>query len=433
MSIGDFASGVGDSIRNFADDVSSGIDEAKQTASDAIDSASQALSEAADTVEEAASQAVDDVEEGARSAAAWAGHQADAAASWLQSRIDPQSAPVGGAEGGGLGDSVQTLPPDQPVDLASPEGREKFLSQWGQVDREKDTKTDDARCQSNTAMAGLLQKGGPEELAKGLENAKKAAEERAKSESDPDRKAMLEKAAKQLGETADAVRKNQATPEQLDRAADALYKTYASNESIDPKTGELTDEGARGMDRENIEKMEKDLGLTKGGRREIGEGSALNPLNWFKDDDKETSDNVWDEIKPGEQAHVGVNWKGDIRARWEQDPSTKGPNGEPIQTDSRGRPYYETPVRDASGEIKYKKDGTPQMRREYLDEGDRGHAVLFGRDKDGSRYIYNPLGNPPLISEKNLGKDRFDQVSKDLMGREKRKEGEYTAPFTKYS
>ena len=46
------------------------------------------------------------------------------------------------------------------------------------------------------------------------------------------------------------------------------------------------------------------------------------------------------------------------------------------------------------------------------------HAVLFGKNADGTRYIYNPLGDPPYLSEKkgdSKSSAALDKMAASLM------------------
>lgn len=414
-------------ISDFASSISSGIDDLKQAASDAVDTVEQKASDAVDTVEQKAGEVAHDVEDGAKKAAAWAGHQYDAAASALQSKLNPDATPQveGGEKSAG---ADRTGSETEKVDLSSQGKIEDFLKNWGQEDNLDDTKTDRVRCQSNTAIAGMLMNGGPQEAAKGFDKAAAEADKRAAAATDPEKKGLADAAGK-LREAANAARNNELTPEKLDRASDALFKTFDSKDVDWTKNPPDLKKDAKGnptggMSDTQIRDLEGTLGLTSGkedATKEETQKAWYNPSSWFdgKTGSQEAADRVWDDIDKGTSAHVGVNGDAEALARG------CGPHGEALQKD------------DASGRHFYHDKITNQD--EWV-EGRANHAVLWGKDNDGNRYIYNPEGNPPLANEKNMGKGAFDKLSSSLMGGyNKDKHGgevgtdDYRAKVTKYS
>jgi hypothetical protein len=369
--------------------ISSGIDDLKQAASDAANTVEQKASSAADTVEEKAADVAPDAEDGAKKVGQWAAHESDAGASYLQDKLNPgrpNDAAEGVEAGGETTAAERTVGEDDQVDLSSRDKVEEFLNQWGQEDSLDDTKFDAVRCTCNTAIAGMLMNGGPAELEKGLRAGADKAENDASAAPSP-QKEQLADAAQRLREAADAARDNNLTPAELDRASDALYKTFADPNNIDWKNGSpkktmfqengtLYTRTIGGLDEWHNRVMEKSLGLTGGESPDhLGSKSEWNPANWLKSNKQETAENVWKDIPPGTSAHVGVRGGGD-----------------------------------------------------YM-----GHAVLFGREKNGARYIYDPDSDPKFMSEAT-DKAKFDErVEKEMIARKQGTTGDATADVTHYS
>lgn len=319
--------------------------------------------------------------------------------------------------------------PNEKVDL---DDKEKFLKTFGQKDQDTDTLSDGARCQSNTIIAGLLMKGGPDEVKKGLGNARDLANEQLKTESDPARKKALEIAVKNLSTAIDGIGNKSVTRGQLDHAADALFTVMTSAKDKDGKAQFNADgtvaEGIKGADKDEIRKMEKQVGLTQ------GEDATTVKEKWFApftDDNREVSDKVWDSVKPGESAHVAVNLYGEHVA------TGKDPWGQPLKYDDKGQPYFEERV--ANPKFDPRKPGSEEtmvVRKPVNREAQ--HAVLMGRNSDGTRYIYNPMGDPPYMSEKKgdqASSDALDKMSASLMGVQKGKKNtsnDWQAEVTKY-
>lgn len=336
-------------------------------------------------------------------------------ASLLQDRLRAAS---GGSsvEGGGAFGTVTAEAADttRPRDLSTRAGVTQLLSQWGQVDRSADTVTDGVRCQSNTAIAGLLMNDAhpPQRLATGLRSAQQEATRQATAETDPVRRQAMQTAAQELGTAADAAQRNQVTPDQLDHAADALFHTFAQRDAFDAQGNLVAD----GMNRSNIRNMERTLGLSSGGAAQtVGETSWM--PDFIRSGDRQASDNLWSSIGNGQSAHVGVHSGADLSRQWEADHSTLGPNGETIQRGSDGNHFY-----------------MDEGHRVVLEHQSENHAVLFGRDASGSRYVYDPLAQPTYESEATMGRDRFDALSRSLMSPAHGPGGgEYQAPVTRYS
>ena len=412
-------SGVSDAYDSAQEAVSSAIDDTKEAVSGAASTLASAASDAYDSAKETASGvvdaaggAMDTAKAEVENASAWVKHQADGFASDLEAKLNPGAAAAKEQEGkvADAARSPATLPADQPVDLNSPTDRARFLAQWGQFDKTDATESDGSRCQSNTAMAGLLLNGGPERLQKGLLAAQKEAESVAASETDPDRKKMLQGAAKQLGETAAAAGKNKLTPDQMDKASDALFKTFADNDHVDVKTGS---EKGKGMDAKGVAKLEKTLGLNEDPDSkwsEVKERSWIDPRGWGSDDNEEVNDQIWGGMKPGQQAHISVKGENTYAAQG------KGPNGEKIELTSKGVPYYN-------------EKGTGE--RKWLSGGTANHAVLFGRNENGARYIYNPGASPSYIHEDPKNPKEFDKHAATLVA--KRNKDDFYANVTPYS
>lgn len=436
--------GISSAYNKVADTVSDAVDGAQETVSEAVDQVEEAVSTAADGVKDAASdvaeavgKAANAVEEKAEAAAAWAQHTADGFALDLENRLNPDAARIKDEEGA-ISDaaaSPATLPQDKPVDLESKESRAQFLAQWGQFDKDDaGTTTDASRCQSNTAMAALLLKGGPQELKNGLEKAQKEAEARAMAETDPDRKAMLEAAARQLGDTARKAGENKATPRDLDKAADALFKTFAEKQRIDAKSGKLA-EGTGGMDAKGIEALERTLGLTPDNKYVTkSERSWIDPRGWGDSDQEEVTEQIWADLKPGQQAHVSVYGQSTYLAQG------KGPHGEPIEKDWDGTPCFvdqellkELRAKNAAAPIG-QEDSEAILRKKAtvrLEGGEANHAVLFGRTESGARYIYNPGGNPAYLHEDPRNPAEFDRKAAALVP--KAGKDDYYAHVTPYT
>jgi hypothetical protein len=317
-----------------------------------------------------------------------AAHMYDPGATALAAKLGAPDRDIAPGAVGAAGQSDEAAH----VDLGSHEKVEAFLAGWSQNDYLSDTKSDSGRCQSNSMMAALLLKGGPEGLSKGLMNAALKARERAENMTaaekalDPARYQRLQEAAKTLAKAADAAQNNDLTYSKLDHAANALFETFASPDDLANVEG--NNQG--GMDKADIAAEEKALGLTDGGPREEVNATPFGG---------HASDQVWGDIKPGQCAHVDVMGDGEWLAKGH------GPHGEPIE----------------------KKDGTycyldkTTQPQQYMDvEGPTNHAVVFGREKDGARYIYNPEGHPNLVKENpndaQSVKD-FEKLSHALMGK----------------
>lgn len=283
---------------------------------------------------------------------------------------------------------------DEKVDLND---KAKFLSAWGQKDDTEDTRSDGARCQSNTIIAGLLMKGGPEEVKAGLGKALAKAKEEQAAETDPNRKKALERAVTNLQSAVDGLEKKTVTRGQLDRAADALFTVMTPARDGEKAQFDADGDpvgGIKGADKDKIRDMEKRVGLTDGSEAtKVGE-KFFAPLT---DDNREVSDNVWEKIQPGKAAHVSVNLYGEHKATGVGlKPDDK------VQYTSKGEPYMLKPNGDY----------------EFLNKQAQ-HAVLFGKNADGTRYIYNPIGEPPYISEKpgdKASSEKLDQMAANLMG-----------------
>jgi hypothetical protein len=426
VGLSDFVGGIRDSISSGVDDVtqaaSSAAQSVEQTASNAAEAVEDTASSAASTVEQAASSAVDTAKQDVQSAAQWAGHQYDSAATYLQNKLsagapdDSQTSDVQGA--GGDWGADRKLGEQQQVDLSSHDKVGQFLNDWGQDDDLGDTKTDRVRCQSNTAIAGMLMNGGPAELEKGLRAAADRADANAKAApAGSDQQKQLTDAAARLRDAADAAHNNTLTPEKLDRASDGLFKTFADPNDINWKDGS-PNKGVGGMGGGQIRDMEKTLGLTGGEAPDhIGSKSEWNPLNWAKSNKEETSENVWKFIPPGTSAHVGVFSDGERTA------TNAGPHGEPLrESDQAGYMEYDD-----------SKTGTTMLvPKENTKDDHANHAVLFGREKDGTRYIYNSEGNPRFVSE-SADKKKFDQLSEHLMPRKSGTKDDAQTDVTHYS
>ena len=197
-----------------------------------------------------------------------------------------------------------------------------------------ETDTDQARCQSNVVIAGLLNRGGELELKRGLRaalvkaRAKLAAANSGVSDLNVvSRIQRLERAIAVLEQTVNTPRLSQ---KQLDLAADALYKIFATDKRFGT-TGQVSVAGT-GMDTKQITEMEQTVGLTRQQEPEAVAGSNAG----------EVSGQVWGQIGNGEQAHVGVS---------------------PVDRDG----------------------------------GRVSHAVLYGRLPDGRRFIYDPGTGQRLV------------------------------------
>jgi hypothetical protein len=319
--------------------------------------------------------------------------------------------------------------PNEKVDLND---KEAFLKTFGQKDRDEDTLSDGARCQSNTIIAGLLMKGGPDEVKKGLTNVRDLANDQLKTETDPARKKALETAVKNLNGAIDGIANKTATRGQLDHAADALFTVMTPAKDKDGKAqfnadGTVTD-GIKGADKDEIRKMEAKVGLSQGQEATTVKEKWFAP---FTDDNREVSDKVWDSIKPGESAHVAVNLYGEHVA------TGKDPWGQPLKYDDNKQPYFEERVPNPKYNPRNpNSEETIVVRRSINREAQ--HAVLMGRNADGTRYLYNPMGDPPYVSEKKGDKasvEAFDKMSTSLMGVQKGKSNtsnDWQAEVTKY-
>ncbi|MBL8919335.1 MAG: hypothetical protein JNJ54_10770 [Myxococcaceae bacterium] len=300
-------------------------------------------------------------------------------------------------EGGTNWSQKNSGKPDEVVDLND---KEKFLSTYGQKDQLDSTRSDEARCQSNTIIAALLMKGGPEEVKKGLSAALATAREQQASETDPNRKKALDRAVTNLQSAVDGLSAGKVTRGQLDKAADAMWTLMVPARENDrqhfDKDGDPVG-GITGISTSAIREMEKTVGLTDGSAPVIVKEKWFAP---FTDDNREVSDKVWDKIEPGKSAHVATNLYGEHKA------TGLGPDGKPITISGKGQPYiYE------NGEMK-------------LLNAHAQHAVLFGKNADGTRYIYNPLADPPYLTEKKGDKassEKLDAMAANLMGLQKGK------------
>jgi hypothetical protein len=319
---------------------------------------------------------------------------------------------------------VSPLRPDGTLDLGGKDGVDKakvdrFLASWDQLDDLTETRTDPNRCPANMVVASLLKKGGLPELKEGLESARTEANKAladARSQTPPDdaKIGRLESAIKAYDETIQAIDEDRVTPQHLDRSADALQKTFSqwptkefpkdhskAGQKIDPYDSEGN--AVTGMFHGNTNAMEQAVGLTSKESPTLVEGK----------DDAEVNQKLWDSIPPGGQTHVGVHGEGELM--WRE----KGLHGEELLPKD-GPPYT------------HYIDGPTGGRVDLA--GDVNHAVVFGRNEDGSRYIYNPLGSPPLVTEnKDDPKSvaAFDERARMLMARDKNGAYVRATPFDK--
>lgn len=403
MSIGGFLDGLADSASDAYDAAADVVSDAGEAVSGAGQAVTEAATQAYDSAADAVGEAVDTAEDAASRAAAWGSHVYDQGAQALESAMEAVG--LGGAEEdvdaleGGMDESLRNSgDPSEVVDLSSREKVQEFLNTYGQKDRLDSTESDMARCQSNVVIAGLLLKGGPEAVGEGLEGPlAKAEAELAKldgmgaddraalmtalekdhgrpySEAEVQkaidgRRAALETAIRDMKSARDKCEEgDELTRGDLDRAADALLHTYSAGTDYNWE-GKLWSAGLPGS---VVNQMERDANLTtQASPDQVGENAGV--VSWFTADRGEVSGNVWERIPPGGSAHVGVNLWGETGT---------GPGGEEIQHDSGNRYYYE-----AGGQRHYLRQNV-------------NHAVMFGRNDDGSRFIYNPLGDPPYMSE----------------------------------
>jgi putative sterol carrier protein len=345
----------------------------------------------------------------------------------VSTKLFGSDAPAKGVEGGADLGRKNGGDPSEVVDLKDPA---KFLSTYGQKDKDDDTVTDGSRCQSNTIIAGLLMKGGPDEVKAGLTKALDKAKAQLSVETDPGRKKALEGAVKNLQSAVDGLSAGKVTRGQLDHAADALFMVMTP--AKDPNTNQAQfaadgtpAPGLKGVEKDQIREMEKQVGLTDGADATLVKEKWFAP---FTDDNREVSDNVWDKIQPGKAAHVGVNLYGEDKAKGEDQWGNK------LQYTSEGLPFYTERVPNPDY-----KPGKPETIdvRHYVDQ-EAQHAVLFGKNADGTRYIYNPMGDPPYMTEKpgdKASSEALDTMSASLMGVKKGKtasSNDWTAEVTPY-
>lgn len=415
--------GLLDRISSVTSGISNAVDAVENKVSDAVDTVENKVSSAVDTVETGAQQTVDFAKSEFKQATDYAkatGQKLENAASsaYDQAKSIPLGNPLtAGAklleklqgkppaatnEGEGLAAAPRNSgDPNQPVDLSSKENIQKFLASYGQNDRLDSTNSDESRCQSNVMVAGLLLKGGPEALQKGLVNARADAAEQLKTATGP-KKTNLENALKEYDSAIAGLQSGKPTQGQLDGAADALFHTMSKPTDYKPDGSVYSD----GADPAAISKMEKTLGLTGGqGAQQVGEYHWYNPAQVWTNNNQEVANNIFAQIPNGSSAHVGVNLFGEAMA------TGKGPNGEPVQKSDSGEPYYIP-----------KGLADSVDNRQYLNKP-INHAVLFGKNSDGTRYIYNPNGNPPYLSEKKGDKassQALDTMAADLISRQKK-------------
>lgn len=400
------------------DSVSEGLSNAYNEVTEAASDVADVVSDAADTVADAAGEVVDTVVDAGTSAAAWGEHVADQGAQWIRDKIEGE-APTDNVEGGANMRASNSGDPNERVDL-SPDKVGDFLKTFGQKDKLDETTSDRARCQSNVIVAGLLLKGGPEGLKGGLEKGLAKAEQDLKSlpdgepgSSEAAKKDALKNAVSEYKRTIAAIDSGEVTRGDLDRAGDALWHTFTTKDNYSVGKDDQGRWRTDGLAGSTVNEMERLVGLTtQQAPEEVGEQSAWNPANWFQDDNAEVSDEVWGRIGSGQTAHVGVNLYGEHIA------TGKGPNGEAVQYDG-DRPYFVT----GSG------------KKEYLEE-DVNHAVLFGRNAEGQRFIYNPIGEPPYLVEKpgdQASTKALDEMSAKLMANRKSGGGgDYRAKVTRF-
>lgn len=319
--------------------------------------------------------------------------------------------------------------PDEKVDLGD---KEKFLATWGQKDSNTDTLSDGARCQSNTIIAGLLAKGGPDEVKKGLSNARDLANEQLKTEADPNRKKALELAVKNLGAAIDGIGAKSITRGQMDHAADALFTVMTPAKNGDRQQFDaegLPAEGNKGVNESDIRNMEKCVGLTQGQEGTTVKEAWLAPLT---DDNREVSDKVWKSIEPGKSAHVAVNLYGEHIA------TGKDPYGNDMKKDRNGEPYFDERIPNPNWNPADNASEQFKVKRHYVNE-EAQHAVLMGKNADGTRYIYNPMGDPPYMTEKpgdKASSEALDKMAASLMGVQKgkgRDSNDWQAEVTPYA
>jgi hypothetical protein len=293
--------------------------------------------------------------------------------------------------------------PEEVVNLSDKSKIQDFLNTYGQKDQNADTNSDGARCQSNVMVAGMLMKGGTPGLITGLKNAKVEAEKEL-STATGGRKLALEASIKNLTTAVQHLDAGTATRGDLDHAADALFHTMAKTATYNDK-GEVT---TSGIEHKNIQAMEKTLGLTGGEEaKEVGEYSTLNPMQLYYGNDEEVANKTWESIQPGQTAHVGVNLYGEHLA------NGAGPEGEKIEKSSSGKLFYQPKGTSAVSDRVYVRSN---------EQGGINHAVLFGKNQDGTRYIYNPLGDPPYTTEKkgdSKSTDALDKLAASLMAQKK--------------
>lgn len=423
------------------DSIKSGYQSVSNSVSSTVDSVENKVSSAVDTVENKLSSAVDSVEQTAKSVETKAvdfaksefkqatdyakatgqklEHAAEkvydtaksiplgnplTAGKKLLEKLEGKSSDAPSVQGeGGPTSKPNGGDPNEKVDLGNPDKIKDFLSTYGQRDKTDSTNSDGARCQSNVMVAGLLLKGGVPELQKGLQTARDDAQKQLDGGATGGKKIALQNAIKEYDEALGGLKSGSPTRGQLDKAADALFHTMAQPSVYNDK-GEPT---ADGIGEKQISEMENKLGLGGGEAHDVGEYKWYNPAQLWTDNNEEVANKVFESIPNGGSAHVGVNLYGEALAK------QAGPNGEKIQKSDRGELYYipgDKPDQVTNREYIYRADGK---------ERGINHAVLFGKSADGSRFIYNPNGDPPMISEKSAGKKQFEAMAADLIARQK--------------
>jgi hypothetical protein len=266
-------------------------------------------------------------------------------------------------------------------------------------------------------------------LQSGLEKARADAQGQIDKGATGGKLIALQNAVKEYDSALSGLKSGNPTRGQLDGAADALFHTMAPADIYNAK-GEPT---SSGMDESRITSMEKEVGLTTQDKaNDVGMYKWYNPANLFRGNDREVVNNLYDQIPNGGTAHVGVNLYGEALAKG------AGPDGEPIQKSSSGELYYQpkgTADNDVSSRVYINLK--PAANGSGSQERGIDHAVLFGKNADGTRYIYNPNGDPPYLSEKkgdSASTDALNKMAASLMARTKANSAfdDYGAKITNY-
>lgn len=267
----------------------------------------------------------------------------------------------------------------------------KNLKAFDQFDRDPKTVGDPSRCAANSTVAALVL-GGKDALLQGISNTRQAIEKDISISTNPgEARQAWSNELKQLDKVEKAVNNNTLDTNELNGLASTLYQVHDS------------DKGDKYMTYGDIKKMHKAVGLAGqdetrdsipvAARNATGTasytqngpaGANVDPTR-FKAAQQEVVNNIETRLQPGQKATIGVHEGGGV--------------------------------------------GMPN------------HIALAGKTKDGTFYVYNPIGNPNYLTG-NAAKEHLTKrigVSQDnprnhLVGPTRERTTTFdltaTAPFT---